>query len=400
MIESRDGRRAVITGVGVVAPCGIGAVPFWAGLAEPVEPTVVRPVPGFDPGAHGLTRVEARRIDRFAQFAIAATAEALGDAGLLDRTGTLSGIDGDRAGVLIGSGIGGALSWESQVNRLRDRGERAVSPLTVPMVMPNAAAGTVSMRWGLRGPCETVATACATGTHAIGNAARWIAAGRADVVVAGGAEACLTDTNLAGFGNMRALSASGLSRPFDLGRDGFCAAEGAGVLILEEAGRAAARGARVYAEVAGTASTADAHHLTAPAPGGRGALACMRLALADGAVAPGEVTHVNAHGTSTPLNDAAEADVIARLFAPGRPAVTSIKGITGHSLGAAGAIEAVAVALSYAHEALPPTMGTADLDPAMDIDLVLRPRAWRPAPVISNSFGFGGHNGTLLFVPA
>ena len=404
MIESRDGRRVVVTGVGVVAPCGIGATDFWQGLAKPPAPRAERPVEGFDPVAAGLSKVEARRLDRFAQFAIAAAGEALRDADLAAGDGPvepsdgLRGVDSERVGVLIGSGIGGALTWEHQVDTLRDRGTRAVSPLVVPMVMPNAAAGAVSMRWGLRGACETIATACATGTHAIGNAARWIAAGRADVVLAGGAEACLTGTGLAGFGNMRALSPSGISRPFDRERDGFCAAEGAAIVVLEEASRARSRGAHIYAEVAGAASTADAFHLTAPAPGGRGALACMRLALEDAGIAPAEVTHVNAHGTSTALNDATEAEVIAKLF-PGRPAVSSIKGVTGHALGAAGAIEAVALVLSYAHRTLPPTAGTVTVDPALDIDVVLTPRPWTPAPAISNSFGFGGHNGTLVLRP-
>ncbi len=403
MIEARDGRRVVVTGVGVVSPAGSGAVDFWRGLSAPVEPAVVRRVPDFDPARYGLSRVEARRLDRFGQFGVAAAAQALHDAALLDdeaAAGGLRGVDADRAGVLLGSGIGGALSWEQQVHTLRDRGGRAVSPLTVPMVMPNAAAAAVSMRWGLRGACETLSTACATGTHAIGAAARWIAAGRLDVVVAGGTESCLTDTNLAGFGNMRALSASGVSRPFDAARDGFCAAEGAGVLVLEEAGRAAARGARVYAELAGAASTADAHHLTAPAPDGGPARACMRLALADAGVAPAEVGHVNAHGTSTALNDATEAAAVAALFGDHRPAVTSVKGVTGHSLGAAGAIEAVALALTFAHRSIPPTVGTTALDPALDVDLVLAARPWSPAPALSNSFGFGGHNGSLVFVPA
>jgi len=400
MIESRDGRRVVITGVGVVAPCGIGVAAFWDGLAKPIEPSVFRRVTDFDPEQWGLRRVEARRLDRFAQFGLAASADALADAGLLSTPGPAPVDGGDRVGVLIGSGIGGALSWEQQALVRHDKGERSVSPLTVPMVMPNAAAAAVSMRWGLYGPCETVATSCATGTHAIANAARWIAAGRCDVAVAGGAEACLTDTNMAAFTNMRALSATGISRPFDAERDGFCASEGAGIVVLEEASRAAARGARVYAEVAGSASTADGYHITAPAPGGRGALACMRAALADAGVGPSDVSHVNAHGTSTPLNDATEAAVIAELFGPARPAVSAIKGITGHSLGAAGAIEAVSVALAYVRRQLPPTMGTTTVDPACDIDLVLSPRPWEPAPAISNSFGFGGLNGTLVFLPA
>ncbi|MEU4562198.1 beta-ketoacyl-[acyl-carrier-protein] synthase family protein [Actinoplanes sp. NPDC023936] len=393
MRESRSGRRVAVTGVGVLASCGVGAAAFWRGLSEPARQATERRVEGFDPAVIGLSRVELRRLDRFAQLALVAADEAITDAGLgdADREGT---------GVLIGSGIGGAYSWEEQVRTLDARGARRVSPLTIPMVMPNAAAGAVSQRWGFTGPCETVSTACATGTQSIAGAARWVASGRADVALAGGTESCLTGVNLAGFGNMRALSPTGSSRPFDAERDGFCAAEGAGVLVLEEMSRARARGARIYAEITGTGSTADAYHLTAPAPGGRGAAAAMREALTDAGVEPAQVTHVNAHGTGTPLNDAAEAEAIVAVFGPDGPAVTSIKGVTGHSLGAAGAIEAAAVALTYLHRTLPPTMGTTAVDPSFKIDLVTEPRTWEPAPVLSNSFAFGGHNATLLFVPA
>jgi 3-oxoacyl-[acyl-carrier-protein] synthase II len=402
VLESRDGRRVLVTGVGVVAPGGTGAEQFWTGLAGPAEPAVVRRVPGFDPAQWGLSRVEARRLDRFAQFGVAAAAQALVDAGLLAEvttTGPLPGLDAERAGVLIGSGIGGAPFWESQTEVRAERGDRAVSPLTVPMVMPNAAAATVSMRWHLCGPCETVSTACATGTHSIGGAARWIAAGRVDVALAGGAEASLTPTNVAGYTNMRALSASGVSRPFDVDRDGFCVGEGAAVLVLEEAAHAAARGVRGYAELTGVGSTADAYHLTAPEPSARGALACMRAALYDAGVSAAYVTHVNAHGTSTPLNDATEALAIRELFRAPGPAVSAIKGVTGHAQGAAGAIEAVSLVLSYAHRALPPTVGTVNVDPEFKLDVVLEPRPWEPAAAISNSFGFGGHNGSLVFVP-
>jgi 3-oxoacyl-[acyl-carrier-protein] synthase II len=402
VIESRDGRRVAITGLGVVSPYGTGTADFWASLAKPVEPAIVRSVPDFEPTEWGLSKVEARRLDRFAQFAIAASAQALADAGLLDEptaSGGLGAVDPDRVAVLIGTGIGGATSWETQALVRAERGDRAVSPLTVPMVMPNAAAAAVSMRWDLRGPCETISTACATGTHALAGAARWIAAGRADLAVVGGSEASLTGTNVAGYTNMRALSPTGVSRPFDVERDGFCAAEGAAVLVLEEAGRAAARGARAYAEIAGAASNADAYHITAPSPGGRGALDCMRLALADAGVSPVDITHVNAHGTSTQLNDATEAQIIRQLFGSPGPAVTSIKGVTGHAQGAAGAIEAVSVALAYALRTLPPTMGTVTVDPECEIDVVLAPRPWEPAGALSNSFGFGGHNGTLVFLP-
>jgi 3-oxoacyl-[acyl-carrier-protein] synthase II len=402
VIESRAGRRVVVTGVGVVTPVGTGAEQFWAGLARPVEPAVVRRVPDFDPARWGLSRVDARRMDRFAQFGVAAAAQALVDAGLLADarvTGPLAHVNSDRAAVLIGSGIGGAPFWEAQAEVRSERGDRAVSPLTVPMVMPNAAAATVSMRWHLCGPCETVSTACATGTHAIGGAARWIAAGRADLALAGGSEASLTPTNVAGYTNMRALSASGVSRPFDVDRDGFCVGEGAAVLVLEEAAHAAARGARAYAELAGVGSTADAHHLTAPEPSARGAMACMRAALHDAGVSAADVTHVNAHGTSTPLNDATEALAIRELFRAPGPAVTAVKGVTGHAQGAAGAIEAVSLVLAYAHRTLPPTMGTTKIDPEFKLDVVLEPRPWEPAASISNSFGFGGHNGSLVFVP-
>jgi 3-oxoacyl-[acyl-carrier-protein] synthase II len=394
MLEARDGRRVVVTGLGVLSAAGTNVRDFWSGLHQEPTPDTLRRISDFDPAAHGLSHVEARRLDRFAQLAVAAAGQALDDAGLA------GGVDDpDRSGVLLGTGIGGTITHEAQVHVLDEKGERRVSPLVVPMVMPNSAAANVSMRWGWRGPCETITTACASGTHAVTAAARLIAAGRADRMLSGGAEACYTPTTVAGFTNMRALSPTGVSRPFDVDRDGFCAAEAAAVLVLEEYEVALARGATVYAEVLGGASTADAHHITAPAPGGAGAAACMRLALADAGLDPAEVTHVNAHGTSTPLNDAAEAEAINAVFGAHRPAVTSIKGVTGHSLGAAGAVEALAVALTYHHRQLPPTVGTTTVDPALDIDVVLEPRRWQPAPVLSNSFAFGGHNGCVVFGP-
>ena len=269
------------------------------------------------------------------------------------------------------------------------------------MIMPNGAGAAVAMRHGFRGPNETITTACAAGTHALAAGARLVASGRCEMVLAGGAESVMTPVTLAGFANMTALSSSGVSAPFSAGRDGFCIAEGAAAVVLEELGAALARGARVYAVLDGAASTADAHHVTAPAPGGSGAARCMRLALADAGLAPGDVAHVNAHGTSTPLNDAAEAHALASVFGEHRPAVTSIKGVTGHSLGAAGAIEAVAVALSMHHRLLPPTAGTVEVDPTLPgLDLVTSARPWEPGPTLSNSFGFGGHNGSLVLVPA
>lgn len=397
MIESRDGRRVVITGVGVVAPCGTGTEEFWAGLQRPAKPVVDRRIPDFDPSRWGIKHVEARRMDRFAQLGLAAAAQALTDAGLDEGH---QPYDVARCGVVLGTGIGGAYAWESQTRVLLEKGGQRVSPLTVPMVMPNAAAATVSMRYGWAGPVETVVTACASGTHAVGNGARLVASGRCDAVLVGGSESCQTGVMTNGFQNMKALSASGVSRPFDVNRDGFCSAEAGGVLVLEEATAAAERGATVYAEVVGSASTADAHHITAPAPDGRGAIACMRAALTDAGLTAEQITHVNAHGTSTPLNDATEAAAVAAVFGAAPPAVTSIKGVTGHALGAAGAIEAVALALSFRYGELPPTMGVDIVDPAFHIDVVLEPRRWTPGPALSNSFAFGGHNGTVVFVPA
>ena len=395
MIEAREGRRVAITGVGILAPCGIGAEAFWAGLSKPAESETNRSIDDFDAAEWGLKHVDMRRIDRFAQLAIAASTLARRDAGIEED----SPYDPYRCGVMMGTGIGGAYAWETNAELLMAKGVKYISPLVVPMVMPNAASAHVSIRSGFVGPVETITTACAAGTHAIGHGARLIASGRADVVLAGGSESCQTPIMNNGFLNMKALSPSGISRPFDIARDGFCSAEAAAVLVLEEYEAAKARGAAIYAEIAGTASTADAHHITAPSPNGAGAVACMRAALGDAGVNADEVTHVNAHGTSTQLNDAAEAMAIREVFAGTHPAVTSIKGVTGHSLGAAGAVEAVAVALSYRHRELPPTMHVTELDPEIDIDVVLEPRSWDPAPAVSNSFAFGGHNGTLVFRP-
>ncbi|MEY2453503.1 MAG: 3-oxoacyl-[acyl-carrier-protein] synthase, partial [Acidimicrobiaceae bacterium] len=306
-----------------------------------------------------------------------------------------------RGGVLLGTGVGGLETLETQIVTRHEKGERRVSPFLVPMMMSNAASAAISMRYGWQGPCETTVTACAAATHAIGNAARLIAYGRCDAALTGGSEAAMTITGMAGFRNMTALSNSGVSRPFDAERDGFVMSEGAAVLVLEEWGAAQARGATILAEVLGAASNADAHHITAPSPGGAGAIACMEQALADAGLAPSDIVHINAHGTSTPLNDAAEAEAIAKLFGTAGPIVTSTKGVTGHALGAAGALEAAAVVLSMAKGLIPPTDGTKAVDAALPpIDLVLNePRAWTPGPSLSNSFGFGGHNGCLILGP-
>ena len=386
------GRRVAITGVGVLACCGIGTEAFWQGLHGP-PPDGERRVTDFDP-ERWLSAKEARTLDRFAQFSVAAADMALEDAGALDA-------DPSHSGVIMGTGVGGLQSLETQILVFAEKGAGRVSPRLVPMMMSNAGAAAVSMRLGWHGPSETIITACAAGAHSIGHAARLVASGRCDVAVGGAAEAGMTPVGIAAFANMTALSTSGHSRPFDVRRDGFVMTEGAGALVFEDWDRAVARGARIYGELAGAGSTADAHHITAPAPGGSGAAACMLEAMRDAGIRPDQVGHINAHGTSTPLNDRAEADAITKVFGGASPPVTSTKGITGHGLGASGAIEAVAVALSIQHHLIPPTSGYEQPDPDIHLDVVAgQARPWVPAPVLSNSFGFGGHNGCLVITPA
>jgi 3-oxoacyl-[acyl-carrier-protein] synthase II len=389
-----EGRRVVVTGLGVVSAVGIGVDDFWAALFAPSATGKTREIEDWDPGPWFDGPKDARRADRFTQLGAAAAGMALEQAGDL-------GGDPDRVGVIIGTGIGGLHTLEDQVEVHRVRGPERVSPFLIPMLMPNAAAARVSMRHGLRGPCQTVGTACAAGTHSIGDAARLIATGRCDVMVAGGTESAITPTGVAGFENMTALSNSGISRPFDRDRDGFVMAEGAGALVLEELEHALARGVTPLAELMGSASTADAHHITAPSPGGSGAVSCMELALADAGVNADDVAHVNAHGTSTPLNDAAEAEAIVKVLGTDGPPVTSIKGVTGHSLGAAGALEAVATVLSIQHGRIPPTANHVEAESDLaPIDVVTGDgRDWTPGPSLSNSFGFGGHNGCLVLGP-
>ncbi|HET9060604.1 MAG TPA: beta-ketoacyl-[acyl-carrier-protein] synthase family protein [Acidimicrobiales bacterium] len=392
---SVKGRRVVITGVGVVSSCGIGADNFWQGLLADAPLGRERPVKDLDV-SELFGPKEIRRTDRFVQLAAGAADEAVRDAGGVE---AFRG-DPDRAGSYIGTGVGGLDTIIEQDRVLIDKGPGRVSPFLVPMIMCNRAAADVSMRYGLRGPCETTVTACAAGSQSIANAARLIATGRCDVMLAGSSEAPLSELGISGFSNMTALTKSGVSMPFDTKRDGFVIGEGAAVVVLEERERAIGRGARIYAEIAGAASTADAHHITAPEPAGAGAARCMELAIADAGISPSEIAHVNAHGTSTPPGDAAEAEAVAKVFGQGGPPVTSIKGVLGHTLAAAGAIEAVAVVLSMAHRLIPPTTGTTEVDPAFQIDLVTgSPRPWEPGPVVSNSFGFGGHNGCLVITP-
>ena len=388
------GHRVAITGYGVIAPCGIGKEAYWNGLLGPgITGTRSVEIPEWDPLPYFESAKDARRSDRVEQFALAAAQEAFQQAGTLN-------VEPSRFGTIFATGIGGLHTLEEQVIIRVEKGERRVSPFLVPMMMANASGAAISMRYGLQGPNETICTACAAGTHAIGYAARQIAWGRCDAVATGGSECAATLTSLAGFGNMTALSSTGSSKPFDATRDGFVMGEGAAVFILERYDLAVARGAKILGEILGAGSNADAHHITAPAPGGTGAIACMNLALEDAGLSASDISLVNAHGTSTPLNDAAEAEAMTSVFGARGVAVTSGKGVTGHALGAAGALEAAQVLLSMEKKLIPPTAGTTQVDPAMTIDLVTgTARAWTPAPAISNNFGFGGHNGSVIIGP-
>ena len=387
--------RIAVTGIGVVSSAGIGKEAFWNSLLSGVPKNGFL-IEDFDPlPLFGGNAKEARRADRFQHFALAAAHEAIIQAGDFI-------IDPSAVGSMIGTGVGGLGTLENQVKVLIDKGPRRVSPFLVPMMMANAASASVSMKYGLQGPCETIVTACAAGTHSIGRAAELIRLGKVKAMVAGGAEATLTPIGTQGFINMTAVSNEGISRPFDTQRDGFMQSEGAGVLILEEWDHATSRGANVLAEILGSGSTADAHHITAPAPGGNGAVRCMEMALNDAGLLPADIQQINAHGTSTPLNDAAEAQAISRVFGGSMPYVTGTKGVTGHSLGAAGALEAVAVILSMLNETIPKTHGTTEIDPEFGgLNLVYSDSVdWNPGPTVSNSFGFGGHNGSIVIGPA
>ena len=383
-----SGRRVAVTGLGALTCAGIGVDALWAALIKDTAPPSKRIAP-FDATHIGGPK-ELRRLDPFTLYALMAADEAWRQSGL-----TSPIVEG---GSLVTTGIGGLQTVLEQVRVLNEKGPDRVSPFMVPMMMPNAATAAVSMRFGLGGPCETVTTACAAGTHAIGNAARLVASGRCPVVVAGGAEAVIVEIAEAGFRNMTALSNEEFSRPFDAQRNGFVMGEGAGILILEEWDHAHERGATIYGEVIGAASTADAHHITAPDPAGNGAVRCMQFALADAGIAPEDVSHINAHGTSTPLNDLAEAVAVRRVFGEHSPPVTSIKGHLGHSLAAAGALEGVASIMTLMNQLMPPTAGTKEIDPDVGLDVVTgAPRAGNLDVVLSNSFGFGGNNGSVVF---
>lgn len=383
--------KVAITGIGAVSCVGLGKEAFWNGISQ-AEVTGNRQILDFDPSIW-LNPKEIRRTDRFNQFGIAAADLALKDAGEFE-------VDPNYVGVMMGTGIGGLESLETQVILQYEKGADRVSPFLVPLMMANAGSASISMRYGYHGPCESVVTACAAGTHAIIRAAKTIASGRCKVMLAGGAEAAMTSTAYAGFVNMTAMSNVNISRPFDKDRDGFVMTEGGAVLVLEELEFAKSRGAHIYGIISGTASNADAFHITAPAPHGVGAAECMRLALADANMSPKDIVHINAHGTSTPLNDLSESEAIISVFGESPPPVTSIKGALGHALGGAGALGAAAAALTIDKGYIAPTANTKNIDPKIDIDVViLEPRKVESGPVISNSFGFGGHNGSIIIEP-
>jgi 3-oxoacyl-[acyl-carrier-protein] synthase II len=411
-LDQRGRPRVVVTGVGVKTPAGNDVASFWeqlrAGRAS------ARTIESFDPAGLSITFAgevrdfdpveyfgpkEARRQDRVTQLGFGAAADALGDAGEL-------GADPSRCAVIIATGVGGLHTLEENQRLYFEKGPSRVSPFFVPMMMPNATAGVVAMQLGWTGPNLCVATACAAGAHAIGEGVRLIRDGTADVVMAGGTEAAVTPLTVAAFARMGALSSRNddperASRPFDADRDGFVIGEGAGCVVLEPLERARARGATVYGEVAGYGRNADAYHITAPSPGGAGAAVCMQLALDDAAMEPSAIGHVNAHGTSTPLNDAAEAEAVRKVFGDAPPVVTSTKGVTGHLIGAAGAVEAVAALLSVRDGIVPPTANLERVGDDIELDVVAgSPREVGPKPAISNSFGFGGHNASLVVTAA
>ncbi|MDR7484216.1 MAG: beta-ketoacyl-ACP synthase II [Armatimonadota bacterium] len=405
-------RRVVATGLGVISPIGTGPNAFWSALVSgrsgvdrirgfdpsPFPTQIAAEVLDFDPTAY-MDRKEARRNDRFVQFAYAATRMAMEHARF-----SITPANACRTGVLIGSGIGGIATWEQQYRTMLERGPDRVSPFFVPMMIVNMASGVTAILTGAKGPSSCVVTACATGGNAIGDAARLIQRGDADVMLAGGTEAAITPLSIAGFCAMKATSTrnddpQGASRPFDATRDGFVMGEGAGVVVLEALEHAEARGAEILAEVIGYGITTDAYHITQPDPEGDGAYRSMVAALADAGIGPEEIDYINAHGTSTPYNDRLETLAIKRLFGEHarRVPVSSTKSMTGHLLGAAGGIECIACVLALQHQMLPPTINYRVPDPDCDLDYV--PNTARPArlrTVMSNAFGFGGHNAILI----
>lgn len=413
--RSPDEHRVVLTGVGLITPVGHDVETSWRALLEgksggaPITQFEATPefdvrfaceVKGFEPEQY-MERKEAKRTDRFAQFALAASQQAVRSSGLEEQLGS---IDKDRIGVLIGSGIGGIATFEEQARIMMERGPKRISPFFVPMFIPDIAAGHVSMRYGFRGPNFATVSACASSAHALGEAFRMIQRGEADVMIAGGAEATVTPMTVAGFANMKALSARNdspetASRPFDASRDGFVLGEGAGTVVLESLANARRRGAPILAELVGFGQSADAYHLTAPAPEGVGAQLAMRAALRDAGIGPEAVGYINAHGTSTPMNDLNETLAVKAVFGEHarRLVMGSTKSMTGHLLGAAGAVEAVICSLVVKEGRIPPTINFSSPDPACDLDYAHNRMVEREVEyAATNSFGFGGHNVTLV----
>ena len=408
-----DRRRVVITGIGLITPLGSGVQKSWAALLEgrsgigvissfdssslPVH--IAGEVRDFDPADY-IEAKEIKKMDRFIHFALAASQMAMDDSGL-----KVTEANAERVGVIIGSGIGGLPAIERYHQILLEKGYRRVTPFFIPMLIINLASGRVSMRFGAKGPNSAVCTACATGTHAIGDAVRVIQRGEADAMIAGGTEAVITPLGVTGFAVMKALSRRNdepekASRPFDRDRDGFVMGEGAGVVVLETLEGAIKRGARIYAEVVGYGMTGDAYHITSPAPDGEGAARCMSATLKDAGVSPDVVSYINAHGTSTKYNDELETMAVKTTFGDHAYslAISSTKSMTGHLLGAAGGVEAVISVLSIIHSTVPPTINLETPDPECDLDYV--PKKCREMTVnyaLSNSFGFGGTNACLLF---
>lgn len=405
-------KRVVVTGIGVISPVGTGKEKFWDSLirgksgidlisrfaCDEFPTKIAGEVKDFNPEDF-IEKKELKRLDRFTQFAIAAASMALEDSNL-----NLSSIDKDRAGVVMGSGIGGSETWEEQHCTLLEKGPKRISPFFIPMMIANMASGQVSMQFNLKGPNFTVVTACASGTNAIGEAFRILQRNDADIMVAGGTEAPITPLSLAGFSSMKALSTRNdepyrASRPFDRDRDGFVMAEGAGVLILETLEHALKRKARIYAEVIGYGSTADAYHLTQPAPEGEGAARAMKAAIADAGIKPEQVDYINAHGTSTPLNDKFETLAIKNTFGEHayNLAISSTKSMTGHLLGAAGAVELIATVLTAVYDEIPPTINYDCADPECDLNYVPNKSLAKAVNIaLSNSMGFGGHNACVI----
>ena len=400
-----------VTGLGLLTPAGIGIEDNWARICSGRSTALIDPelageaiefscrVPGFD-AAKEIGRTSAWRIDRFVQLAMVAARQAIADAGLDSSTW-----DGARVGVVLGNSLGGSGTFEAQHKRFIDGGAERVSPLLIPMSMVNMVAGYVAIDCSARGPTLVTATACASGATAIGTARELLRTDVCDIVLAGATESALSPAVLAGLNQMGALSKriddpSAASRPFDADRDGFVPGEGAAVLVLERVADAAERGARLRGKVSGYACSSDAYHATAPDPGGRGAERAMRDALADADLSTTDIDHVNAHGTSTPLNDVAEGNALHRVFGEA-PAVTSTKGVTGHTLGAAGAVEAAFTLLAVERDEVPPTANLTTIDADIPIDVVSGSARSKPVrAAMSNSFGFGGHNAVLVLTAA